>query len=74
MTLTQDSTGAQPAAIRLTSEMIPVENPATGEIVGHVPAMTASEVAERARRATAVARAWLPGTGGDPAAHADVDR
>jgi len=58
MTLTQDSTGAQPAAIRLTSEMIPVENPATGEIVGHVPAMTASEVAERARRARAAQPQW----------------
>ena len=50
------------------SDTIPVENPATGQIVGHVPAMTAADVAEcadagapRSRRgkrsATTVARA-----------------
>ena len=30
---------------------IAVENPATGEVIGHVPERTASEVAELARRA-----------------------
>ncbi|HEX7323561.1 MAG TPA: aldehyde dehydrogenase family protein [Mycobacterium sp.] len=37
---------------------IPVENPATGEVIGHVPDMTPAEVAELARRARAAQPAW----------------
>jgi acyl-CoA reductase-like NAD-dependent aldehyde dehydrogenase len=37
---------------------IAVENPATGEVIGHVPDMTAAEVAELARRARAAQPAW----------------
>jgi acyl-CoA reductase-like NAD-dependent aldehyde dehydrogenase len=37
---------------------IPVENPATGEVIGHVPDMTAGEVTELARRARAAQPAW----------------
>ena len=45
------------AALRATG-MIPVENPATGEIIGHVPAMTAANVAECARRGRDAQPAW----------------
>jgi acyl-CoA reductase-like NAD-dependent aldehyde dehydrogenase len=37
---------------------IPVENPATGEVIAHVPDMTAEEVTELARRARAAQPAW----------------
>jgi acyl-CoA reductase-like NAD-dependent aldehyde dehydrogenase len=37
---------------------IPVENPATGEVIGHVPDMTVGEVTELARRARAAQPAW----------------
>jgi acyl-CoA reductase-like NAD-dependent aldehyde dehydrogenase len=38
--------------------MIPVENPATGEVIAHVPDMTAAEVAELARRGRAAQPGW----------------
>jgi acyl-CoA reductase-like NAD-dependent aldehyde dehydrogenase len=37
---------------------IPVENPATAEVIAHVPDMTAEEVTELARRARAAQPAW----------------
>jgi acyl-CoA reductase-like NAD-dependent aldehyde dehydrogenase len=37
---------------------IAVENPATGEVIAHVPDMTAEEVTELARRARAAQPAW----------------
>ena len=37
---------------------IPVENPATGEVIGHVPAITVAEVAEFARRGRTAQPAW----------------
>ncbi|MEA2279311.1 MAG: hypothetical protein QOC78_4271 [Solirubrobacteraceae bacterium] len=37
---------------------IAVENPATGEVIGHVPDMTAAQVAELARAARAAQPAW----------------
>ncbi|MEA2360821.1 MAG: hypothetical protein QOI62_4081, partial [Solirubrobacteraceae bacterium] len=37
---------------------IAVENPATGEVIGHVPDMTAPQVAELARAARAAQPAW----------------
>ena len=40
------------------STPIPVENPATGETIGHVPAMGADEVAELVHRARAAQPGW----------------
>lgn len=37
---------------------IPVENPATGTVIGHVPAMSSAEVAECAQRGRAAQPAW----------------
>jgi acyl-CoA reductase-like NAD-dependent aldehyde dehydrogenase len=37
---------------------IPVENPATGEVIAHVPDMTAAQVAELVRAARAAQPAW----------------
>ena len=37
---------------------IAVENPATGEVIAHVPDMTAEQVAELARAARAAQPAW----------------
>src|ERR671925_685394 len=37
---------------------IPVENPATGEVIAHVPDMTAEQVVELARRGRAAQPAW----------------
>ena len=45
------------AGLRAT-ETIPVESPATGEIIGHVRAMTAADVAECARRGRDAQPAW----------------
>jgi len=47
-----------------STETIPVENPATEEILGHVPAGTAADV----DRAVAAARAAFPGWAGTPMA------
>lgn len=53
------STATEPTTSRDGGRpQIPVENPATGEVVGQVPDMTASEVAELARRARAAQPAW----------------
>ena len=41
-----------------TGNTIPVENPATGEIIAHVPDMSAEEVAELVERARAAQPAW----------------
>jgi acyl-CoA reductase-like NAD-dependent aldehyde dehydrogenase len=38
--------------------LIPVENPATGQVIGHVPDMNAAEVAQMARDARAAQPAW----------------
>ncbi|MGW4336023.1 aldehyde dehydrogenase family protein [Rhodococcus koreensis] len=40
------------------SEMIAVENPATSEIIGHIPDLTPDQVADLARRARAAQPAW----------------
>ncbi len=40
------------------ADRIPVENPATGEVIAHVPDLGADEVAEMARKARAVQPAW----------------
>ena len=40
------------------AEDIAVENPATGEVIAHVPDMTAEQVAELARAARAAQPAW----------------
>src|SRR5215218_11473255 len=37
---------------------IPVENPATGEVIAHVPDLAAEQVAELARRGRAAQPAW----------------
>ncbi|WP_373203160.1 aldehyde dehydrogenase family protein [Mycobacterium marinum] len=37
---------------------IPVENPATGEVIGHVPDMSAAQIAELARRGRAAQPGW----------------
>jgi acyl-CoA reductase-like NAD-dependent aldehyde dehydrogenase len=56
---TMTSTASDTASQRGDGEApIAVENPATGEIIGHVPDMTAAEVAELARRARAAQPAW----------------
>jgi acyl-CoA reductase-like NAD-dependent aldehyde dehydrogenase len=39
-------------------QVIPVEDPATGEVIGHVPAMTAADVADAARRGRAAQPGW----------------
>jgi acyl-CoA reductase-like NAD-dependent aldehyde dehydrogenase len=39
-------------------DTIPVENPATGEIIAHVPDMSAEEVAGLVERARAAQPAW----------------
>ena len=54
---TTDETAVNASATRDTDD-ISVENPATGEVIGHVPAMTAAAVAELARRARAAQPAW----------------
>ena len=41
-----------------TGNTIPVENPATGEIIAHVPDMSAEEVAGLVERARAAQPAW----------------
>jgi acyl-CoA reductase-like NAD-dependent aldehyde dehydrogenase len=55
MTSTAPETAAQHDGGR---SQIPVENPATGEVIGHVPDMTSQEVAELARRGRAAQPAW----------------
>lgn len=40
------------------ADQVPVENPATGEIIAHVPDMTAEQVAEMAARGRAAQPAW----------------
>ncbi|OLP02952.1 succinate-semialdehyde dehydrogenase [Mycolicibacterium porcinum] len=41
-----------------TTAQIAVENPATGEVIGHVPDMTAADIAELARRGRAAQPTW----------------
>src|SRR3954462_2038138 len=41
-----------------TTGQVPVENPATGEVVAHVPDVSADEVREMARRARAAQPGW----------------
>ena len=57
---------------------IAVENPATGEVIAHVPDMTAEQVAELAargaRRAAGMGGAGLRGPRADPAPRAEVAR
>jgi len=48
------STAAEQAA----NAQIPVENPATGEVIAHVPDLPADAVAEMARKARAAQPAW----------------
>jgi acyl-CoA reductase-like NAD-dependent aldehyde dehydrogenase len=47
-----------PERIVAQSDGIPVENPATGEIIAHVPDMSAEEVAEMAARGRAAQPEW----------------
>ncbi len=59
-----------------TGAGIPVENPATGEVVGTVPALSAADVEELAARARLAQPAWeaigFEGRARDAAAHAEV--
>jgi acyl-CoA reductase-like NAD-dependent aldehyde dehydrogenase len=55
MTSTAPATAAQHEGGR---SQIPVENPATGQVIGQVPDMTPAEVAQLARRARAAQPAW----------------
>jgi acyl-CoA reductase-like NAD-dependent aldehyde dehydrogenase len=50
--------GAHPRSPLGDQEQIPVENPATGAIVGHVPSMTARQVAGLAERGRSVQPEW----------------
>jgi len=53
------STATEPTTNRDSRPMqIAVENPATGQVIGHVPDMTALEVAELARRGRAAQPGW----------------
>ena len=54
---TTDDTAVSIPATR-DADDIPVENPATGQIIGHVPAMTATDVAELARRGRTAQPGW----------------
>ncbi|TSD96580.1 aldehyde dehydrogenase family protein [Skermania sp. ID1734] len=49
---------AAPSERQVSPEMIAVENPATGEIIGHVPDMDAAQVADLAQRARAAQPGW----------------
>ncbi len=40
------------------AEQVPVENPATGEVIAHVPDLSAEQVAELARKGRAAQPAW----------------
>jgi acyl-CoA reductase-like NAD-dependent aldehyde dehydrogenase len=55
-------TGNNPAGASKTSfdrpDSVPVENPATGKVIAHVPDMTAAAVAELARRGRAAQASW----------------
>ncbi|QUR67506.1 aldehyde dehydrogenase family protein [Mycobacterium spongiae] len=54
-----DSIATEPTAKRADGQtQIAVENPATGEVIGHVPDMTAGEVAELARSGRAAQPGW----------------
>jgi acyl-CoA reductase-like NAD-dependent aldehyde dehydrogenase len=56
---TIDETAVNAPATSESAEVgIPVENPATGEVIGHVPARTAGDVAELARRGRTAQPAW----------------
>ena len=50
--------GARAAANGAGGHTLPVENPATGEVVAHVPEMGPDQVAELTRRARAAQPAW----------------
>ena len=58
MTSTGTIAVAEPDTRRDARDTIPVKNPATGRTVGHVPAMTAVDVAECAQRGRAAQPAW----------------
>lgn len=58
MATTDHQLPAERAASTNAREMIPVENPATGEVVGRVDAMTPDDVAACARRARAAQPGW----------------
>src|SRR6187455_252149 len=47
-----------PAPTAPQSDRIAVHNPATGEVIGHVPDLSAEQVAELARRGRAAQPAW----------------
>ncbi len=58
MATTDEKAVNTPAATGTEEREIPVENPATGETIGHVPAMKAADVAEVARRGRTAQPAW----------------
>lgn len=54
-----ESTATQPTTGRDNGQaQIAVENPATGEVIGHIPDMTPQEVSELARRGRAAQPGW----------------
>ncbi|MEA2218413.1 MAG: hypothetical protein QOJ35_1039, partial [Solirubrobacteraceae bacterium] len=53
-----DTTAAQTTNGRGAGAEIPVENPATGEVVAHVPDLPADQVAELARLGRAAQPGW----------------
>ena len=57
-TVEQDITQQAQNGAASTAADIPVENPATGEVVGTVPALSAADVKELAARARAAQPAW----------------
>jgi acyl-CoA reductase-like NAD-dependent aldehyde dehydrogenase len=58
MTTIGHKPAGQPTSNSVEPRMIPVENPATGEILVHVAAMSAGDVAECARRARVAQPEW----------------
>ena len=75
---TVDEHPAATSATAAAAGDIAVENPATGEVIAHVPDMTAEQVAELARAARAAQPAWealgFEGRGPHPAPRPEVGR
>ena len=55
---TEEKVAAEATANGHQADQVPVENPATGEVVAHVPNLTADDVREMAKRARAAQPGW----------------